>query len=109
MSDTIELCARCGAAPGPRITRWIGFTGDLKGFIQDQVCGTCWEKWQGTQLMAVNEYRLNLGRPEHRQVLADLAAEFFKFTNVAPASAEEGASLEHLGQVWSPPKQEAEQ
>jgi Fe-S cluster biosynthesis and repair protein YggX len=63
----------------------------------------CYQEWLKTQLMAINEYRLNLGKPEHHAVLAQLAAQFFSFTEVR-AAAEEGASLSHLEKVWTPEK-----
>jgi Fe-S cluster biosynthesis and repair protein YggX len=106
MAESISKCKRCGAQDAPGVDSWVGFTGDLKERIHAEICAACWRAWLDTQLMAINEYRLNLGKPEHRQVLADLATQFF-FEPKAPASdAVEGASLEALDRVWTPPPEE---
>ena len=110
-SGTVARCARCGATNVPAITGWIGFVGTLRERIREQVCAGCWQQWLDVQLMALNEYRLNLGMPDHRAILANLAEEFLGLSagrtpasrGVSSAPEGEGASLEHLQQVWTPP------
>jgi Fe-S cluster biosynthesis and repair protein YggX len=36
-----------------------------------------WDEWARTEVMVINEYRLNLADPEHRQVLYGHMREFF--------------------------------
>lgn len=106
----VALCARCGKTDQPGVTGYIGFPEEMKTAIRERTCGACWQEWMNTQLMAINEYRLNLGRPEHRQVLADLAGEFLQVIEKSPSETDgpnEGqATLEHLGQQWKPATEE---
>ncbi len=95
MSETIPRCHRCGAAPAPAIEGWVGFTGDFKQRVLAEVCQDCWSAWLEVQLMAINEYRLQLGLAEHREVLADLASQFFGFA--PPADEDGGQDAEPAG------------
>jgi Fe-S cluster biosynthesis and repair protein YggX len=83
MAETVT-CVRCGAT-NPRISSFIGFYGELKQRLQDNVCEPCWQEWLRYQLMAINEYRLNLGTEAHRQILEKLVTEFTKLDGEAPS------------------------
>lgn len=104
MSEFVDRCARCGAENAPKITGWVGFPAELKARVQNEVCASCWEAWKATQLMALNEYRLNLGREDHRAILADLGAEFLGLKVSPPVAAGDSGdmSLNHLQQQWKP-------
>jgi Fe-S cluster biosynthesis and repair protein YggX len=69
-------CSRCGeereglaAAP---------FRGDLGERIARGVCGDCWKAWLAEQTVQMNERRLTLAKPEHRDLLARLLSEFLR-------------------------------
>ncbi len=76
-------CSRCGnageAMPQPPMPTALGAE------IQRNVCPACWQEWLRTQVMLINEYRLNLVDPEARK---SLEREMRAFLNV-PASRPE--------------------
>ncbi|GMV39635.1 MAG: hypothetical protein AMXMBFR64_13510 [Myxococcales bacterium] len=102
MSDTVT-CTRCGQS-GPAITSFIGFQGDLKDRLLQSACAPCWQEWLGYQLMAINEYRLNLGTEAHRQILAQLVSEYFKLEGATGGGEPAGdtPSLAHIDTVRTP-------
>ncbi len=60
-------CSRCGSAADemaqPPMPTALGTQ------IQRSVCPACWQEWLRTQVMLINEYRLNLVDPEARKAL----------------------------------------
>ncbi|NUN14443.1 MAG: Fe(2+)-trafficking protein [Myxococcales bacterium] len=102
MTDNVGRCARCGAENAPKISGWVGFSADLKARVLSEVCAACWEAWKATQLMALNEYRLNLGREDHRAILEDLGAEFLGLKSPETNADNDELSLNHLQQQWKP-------
>ena len=52
--------------------------GPLGGGIVDKVCAACWGDWLGVSTKIINEYRLQLFRPEHRKVLEEQMRLFLK-------------------------------
>jgi Fe-S cluster biosynthesis and repair protein YggX len=69
-------CSRCGeekeglaAAP---------FHGELGARIAARVCGDCWKAWLAEQTLQMNEKRLSLAKPEHRDLLARALEEFLR-------------------------------
>ena len=75
-------CTRCGAdseplpqAPMPTATGRE---------ILAHVCPSCWQEWLRTQVIYINEYRLNLIDP---QVRAQLEREMRRFLNLPEAPA----------------------
>jgi Fe-S cluster biosynthesis and repair protein YggX len=76
-------CSRCGGAAEemaqPPMPTALGAE------IRRQVCPACWQEWLRTQVMLINEYRLNLVDPEARKTLE---REMRAFLNV-PASRPE--------------------
>ncbi|MDD5564356.1 MAG: oxidative damage protection protein [Thermoanaerobaculaceae bacterium] len=60
-------CSRCGSAADemaqPPMPTALGIQ------IQRSVCPSCWQEWLRTQVMLINEYRLNLVDPEARKAL----------------------------------------
>ncbi len=73
-------CSRCGqeseAMPAPPMPTALGSE------VQQRVCQTCWHEWLRTQVMLINEYRLNLVDPEARKALE---GQLRAFLNLAPA------------------------
>ena len=45
--------------------------GELGQKIQSQVSQKAWQSWQEHQTMLINEKRLSMGNPDHRQYLKD--------------------------------------
>ena len=37
--------------------------------LQQEVCASCWADWKRSELMVINEYRLNMMDKEHREFL----------------------------------------
>ncbi len=57
----------------------------LGGELQRRVCPACWQEWLRTQVMLINEYRLNLVDPQARKALE---GQMRTFLNLAPATPE---------------------
>jgi len=53
--------------------------------LQQHVCPECWREWLRTQVMLINEYRLNLVDPQAR---AALEGQMRGFLKLAPAPRE---------------------
>jgi Fe-S cluster biosynthesis and repair protein YggX len=69
-------CVRCGKerdglAKAP-------FPGELGAQILASVCDTCWQTWIAEQTKEMNEHRLSLINPEHRERLTSLMKSFLK-------------------------------
>ena len=71
-------CTKCEDA-SPGVEGFIPFVGELKARIAAEICGDCWLAWKDLQIKIINEYKLHMGEPEHRKVLDDHAAQFFRF------------------------------
>ena len=104
MAETVD-CVRCGGH-NPKITSFVGFHGALGERIKASVCEPCWSEWLRYQLMAINEYRLNLGTLAHRQILERLATDFLKLGEPAEPTAEGEPSIDHIDAVRTPAKDE---
>ncbi len=71
-------CSRCGregeAMAQPPMPTALGTE------VQNHVCPECWREWLRTQVMLINEYRLNLVDPQAR---AALEGQMRAFLNLA--------------------------
>jgi len=76
-------CTRCGtsgeALAQPPIPNALGSE------IQRSVCQPCWREWLRTQVILINEHRLNLMDPQARALLQ---GEMRSFLNLAPERPE---------------------
>ncbi len=67
-------CSRCGqtaeAATG------VAYGGKLGEEICARVCQLCWDEWERTEVMVINELRLNFMDPESQKVLIGQLREF---------------------------------
>jgi Fe-S cluster biosynthesis and repair protein YggX len=67
-------CTRCGATveamAAPPLPTPVG------ELIRSRVCRTCWQEWLRTQVMLINEYRLNLMDPGARSALEEQMRAF---------------------------------
>jgi Fe-S cluster biosynthesis and repair protein YggX len=76
-------CSRCGreseAMAQPPMPTALGTE------VHQHVCPECWREWLRTQVMLINEYRLNLVDPQAR---ATLEGQMRTFLNLAQAARE---------------------
>jgi len=67
-------CARCGqdreGLPAPP------FPGQVGRAIHAGACAECWRAWLGEQTIQMNEKRLSLAKPEHRELLARMMKSY---------------------------------
>lgn len=68
-------CSRCGKT-APQMEK-APLRGKIGMEIHASGCQECWNEWAQGEVMIINEYRLNLADPEHRQVLYDHMRQFF--------------------------------
>ncbi len=72
-SRTVE-CARCGRQAAGATGVFYG--GELGEQIRARTCGDCWAVWQQTEVMVINELRLDLMDPKSQDLLARHLREF---------------------------------
>jgi len=69
-------CSKCGKiAPG--LTE-APFKNELGTMVLHHVCKDCWQEWIRTQLMIMNEHRLNPLNDEHNKFLDEQMKIFLK-------------------------------
>ncbi len=61
------VCTRCGS-DGPRLER-PPISGSLGLEIQARICLSCWQEWQRSEVMVINELRLNFMDPAAIDIL----------------------------------------
>jgi Fe-S cluster biosynthesis and repair protein YggX len=67
-------CSRCGAdAEGLDAPP---FPSPFGKEVQEHICQSCWAAWEDMRVKVINEYRINLGLPEHRAMLVNITREF---------------------------------
>jgi len=69
-------CTRCGKNDDAPPAHRIGFSAPAKQKILSSICAACWKEWEGMEIKVINEYRLNLFEPEHRQMIERACLEF---------------------------------
>jgi len=91
MSDTIT-CSRC-QRQAPRMaesplpgTRW-------EQELLDHTCQACFSDWMATEIMLMNEYRLDMSNPQHFEQLNLEMAKWLSLPS-APAGDAPGAPPE---------------
>lgn len=70
-------CVRC-EQDKPGISSRITFSGSVAERIRSSICQDCWNEWMEMQIKVINEYRLHMGEPSHREALRDFAIRFFR-------------------------------
>lgn len=60
-------CSKCGQTASGLAE--APFNNELGMKVLNHVCATCWKEWIRTQLMIMNEYRLNPMNDEHSKFL----------------------------------------
>ena len=74
MAATVQ-CVRCGRPEAPALTR-RPMPGALGLEIQEKICADCWAEWQKTEVMVINELRLNFMDPGSQEILNRHMREF---------------------------------
>lgn len=75
-------CCRCGATAEAMASPPLPTTTGKE--VHERVCAACWQEWLRTQIMLINEYRLNLMDPEARR---ELEKQMRLFLQLPPAPA----------------------
>jgi Fe-S cluster biosynthesis and repair protein YggX len=83
MDGTVH-CARCGRPEAPDLPRQP-LPGKLGVEIRERICLDCWNEWQKTEVMVINELRLNFMDPVAQETLTKHMKEF-----LFPAEAKPG-------------------
>jgi len=89
LSGADHPCARCGRAGAPRLPR-PPLPGAAGREVQAQVCADCWAEWGRTEVMVINELRLNFMDPAAQEVLNRHMREFLHLPASATAPAANG-------------------
>ena len=72
----ILTCTRCQKPGEPPPAQRIPFARKTRDRISSAICASCWKEWEGHEVKVINEYRLNLLEPEHRDLLTRACLEF---------------------------------
>jgi Fe-S cluster biosynthesis and repair protein YggX len=70
-------CVRCHRSAEGLSAAPVG--GAMGERVLKHVCGDCWKEWMGMSTKIINENRLQLFRPDHRQLLEEQMKTFFTF------------------------------
>lgn len=81
MSGDTLLCARCGSQPAG-LSR-PPFGGAVGQEIARRVCPDCWAEWQRTEVMVINELKLNFMEPSAQEVLLAHMKQFLSLDAAA--------------------------
>ncbi len=76
LETMILTCARCHNPGEPPPAHRIPFPKKTRDRVGAAICASCWKEWEGHEIKVINEYRLNLLEPEHRDLLARACLEF---------------------------------
>jgi Fe-S cluster biosynthesis and repair protein YggX len=81
MADAI-VCTRCRREVTPLARPPV--PGAFGRELQASVCADCWGEWQRTEVMVINELRLNFMDPGAQEVLDRHMREFFAMEGAEP-------------------------
>lgn len=83
--SAITHCARCGESR-EALTR-APIPGPFGQELKARVCAPCWAEWQKTEVMVINELRLNFMDPGAQKVLDQHMRQYFQLDGPSPDSA----------------------
>jgi Fe-S cluster biosynthesis and repair protein YggX len=84
-TPTTVHCARCERPDAPALAK-PPLRGPLGREIQERVCADCWRDWQQSEVMVINELRLNFMDPAAQEVLTRHMREFLRLDPPAAAA-----------------------
>jgi len=61
-------CARCGRPEAPALPR-PPLPGKAGQELREKICADCWAEWQKSEVMVINELRLNFMDPGSQEIL----------------------------------------
>ncbi len=70
------VCQRCG-----KISESMGeapVMGRIGELVLNNTCKNCWEEWKKTEMITINEYRLDFSMKEHRDFFYSQMKQFLK-------------------------------
>lgn len=76
-------CLRCGRTEAPRLAR-PPLPGAAGREVQAGICADCWADWRRTEVMVINELRLNFMDPASQDILNRQMREFLRLPAAAP-------------------------
>jgi Fe-S cluster biosynthesis and repair protein YggX len=74
MAATVQ-CRRCGRPEAPALPR-APLPGPLGRDILEHNCADCWGEWTRSEVMVINELRLNFMDPAAQEILSQHMREF---------------------------------
>jgi len=74
MAETIA-CIRCGRGDAPALAR-VPLPGEAGRELAAKICASCWAEWQKTEVMVINELRLNFMDPSAQDILNQNMRQF---------------------------------
>lgn len=92
MSEKKIQCARCQRETSPMDESPLPGTPWEQELI-DNTCETCFQDWMATEVMLINEYRLDMSNPQHFVQLNEEMAKWLKLPS-APEGEAAGAPPE---------------
>jgi len=78
-------CVRCERPDAPALPK-PPLRGPLGREVQERVCADCWRDWQQTEVIVINELRLNFMDPAAQEVLDRHMREFLRLDPPAAAA-----------------------
>ena len=82
MADTVH-CVRCGQDK-PGVTKTPRVEAKTAAEIVEKICGSCWQEWENSEVMVINELRLNFMDPASLEVLHRHMREFLLLDGPPP-------------------------
>ncbi len=83
MATTVH-CVRCERPEAPALGK-APLRGPLGQEILERVCADCWREWQQSEVIVINELRLNFMDPAAQDVLTRHMREFLRLDPPAAA------------------------
>jgi Fe-S cluster biosynthesis and repair protein YggX len=80
-----KVCSRCASRPAGLARP--PFRGALGAEIQLRVCPACWEEWKRSEVMVINELKLNFMEPTSQEILTSHMREFLGLDAAATPGA----------------------
>ncbi len=77
-------CSRCGKSRSA--VEDVPYAGQLGAEIRRKVCKACWNEWLETEVIVINELRLDFMNPRSQEVLVQHLREFLCLDGQPPTA-----------------------